>query len=70
MVSVYDQLTICEECIDFINQMRDSERLDRRNAGNKDKGGKSIPTPKKIHEFLDQYWRVRRCCFVSAGRGL
>lgn len=26
VVTVYDQLTICEECIDFINQMRDSER--------------------------------------------
>ena len=55
VVTVYDQLTICEECIDFINQMRDSERTDRQNAANKDKGGKSIPTPKKIHEFLDQY---------------
>ena len=55
VVTVYDQLTICEECIDFINQMRDSERTDRKNARNSDKGGKSIPTPKKIHEFLDQY---------------
>lgn len=55
VVTVYDQLTICEECIDFINDMRDSERTERKNAANKDKGGKSIPTPKKIHEFLDQY---------------
>ncbi|MBD5195724.1 MAG: ATP-dependent Clp protease ATP-binding subunit ClpX [Bacteroides sp.] len=55
VVSVYDQLTICEECIDFIDQMRDAERRDRKNMANKDKGGKSIPTPKKIHEFLDQY---------------
>lgn len=55
VVSVYDQLTICEECIDFIDQMRDAERRDRKNMTNKDKGGKSIPTPKKIHEFLDQY---------------
>lgn len=55
VVSVYDQLTICEECIDFIDSMRDAERRDRANAANKDKGGKSIPTPKKIHEFLDQY---------------
>lgn len=55
VVQVFDQLTICEECIDFIDQMRDAERRDRKNASNKDKGGKSIPTPKKIHEFLDQY---------------
>lgn len=55
VVSVYDELTICEECIDFIDSMRDAERRDRQNAQNKDKGGKSIPTPKKIHEFLDQY---------------
>jgi len=55
VVTVYEQLTICEECIDFINEMRKSELAERKNAANKDKGGKSIPTPKKIHEFLDQY---------------
>lgn len=55
VVSVYDELTICEECIDFIDSMRDAERRDRANARNFDKGGKTIPTPKKIHEFLDQY---------------
>lgn len=55
VVSVYDELTICEECIDFIDSMRDAERRDRANARNLDKGGKTIPTPKKIHEFLDQY---------------
>lgn len=55
VVTVYDQLTICEECIDFINQMRDSERADRKKSSQAVKVGKSIPNPKKIHEFLDQY---------------
>lgn len=55
VVTIYDQLTICEECIDFINEMRDSEKADRKTAAKSDSTGKKIPTPKKIHEFLDQY---------------
>lgn len=55
VVTVYDQLTLCEECIDFINQMRESEQADRKKASNSSEVGKKIPTPKKIHEFLDQY---------------
>lgn len=55
VVSVYDQLTICEECIDFINQMRDSELADIRKGKEDVKVGKSIPTPREIHHFLDQY---------------
>ena len=55
VVTVYDQLTICEECIDFINQMRDSERSERKSAHKEVTVGKNIPNPKKIHEFLDQY---------------
>ena len=57
VVTVYDQLTICEECIDFINQMRDSERQDRKVKSDADleKIGRRIPPPKEIHKFLDQY---------------
>lgn len=55
---VYDilpDLTICDECISFINNRKDDILRDQKNKSNKDKGGKSIPVPKKIHEFLDQY---------------
>lgn len=55
IVTVFNELTICEECIDFIDQARDAEKTQRKNAANKDKGGNSIPSPKKIHEFLDNY---------------
>ena len=55
VVSVYDQLTICEECIDFINQMRESEMADLKRSKGADTVGKKIPTPKEIHKFLDQY---------------
>lgn len=55
VVHIYDQLTICEECIEFINDMRDSERAARKQQSSKDKVGKKIPNPKKIHEFLNQY---------------
>lgn len=55
VVTVYDQLTICEECIEFINEMRDAELAERKQSKQDPKVGKKIPVPKKIHEFLDQY---------------
>lgn len=54
VVSVYDQLTICEECIEFIDQRRDEERRASRKDSKSTKKS-VIPSPKKIHEFLNQY---------------
>lgn len=55
VVTVYDQITICEECIDYIDAMRDAERSQRKSKSGKKAAKNDIPTPKKIHEFLNQY---------------
>lgn len=55
VIPIYDQLTICEECIEFINQMRDSDRAERKGSSKTVNVGKNIPSPKEIHKFLDQY---------------
>lgn len=55
VVSIYDQLTICDECIEFINQMRDNDRAERKGASKAKSVGNNIPSPREIHKFLDQY---------------
>ncbi|MDE7401921.1 MAG: ATP-dependent Clp protease ATP-binding subunit ClpX [Muribaculaceae bacterium] len=55
VVTIYDNLTICEECIDFIDQQRDAELVQQKADKKSDKKNHKIPSPKKIHEFLDQY---------------
>ena len=54
VVRIYDQLTICEECIDFINSVKDADKASRKTSKKAEPKGK-IPEPKKIHEFLNQY---------------
>lgn len=54
VVTVYDQLTICEECIDYIDLMRKTQKTER--DANTSHAKKSvIPPPKEIRKFLDQY---------------
>lgn len=57
VVKVFDGLNLCTDCIGFIDEARDTQ-LKMRNASKK-KGsapkGKSIPKPKEIHDFLNQY---------------
>ncbi len=56
VVQVYDELTICEDCINFIDSQRDAEaNLRNKSKKQSEKAGKSIPTPKEIKAFLDQY---------------
>jgi len=56
VVQVYDELTICEDCINFIDSQRDADAA-LRNKNKKDPKtiSNSIPTPKEIKAFLDQY---------------
>lgn len=56
VVKVLDGLNLCTDCIGFIDEARDAQ-LRQRKASTKgnDKSGKSIPKPKEIHEFLNQY---------------
>ncbi|MDE6027226.1 MAG: ATP-dependent Clp protease ATP-binding subunit ClpX, partial [Muribaculaceae bacterium] len=56
VVKVFDGLNLCTDCIGFIDEARDTQLKMRKSA--KKKGGEkpsSIPKPKEIHEFLNQY---------------
>lgn len=55
VVHVLDGLTLCTQCIDFINQQRDSEMASRKPAANKPVENAPLPTPKEIKGYLDQY---------------
>ena len=57
VVKVFDGLNLCTDCIGFIDEARDTQ-LKMRNASKK--SGKSekkpsIPKPKEINDFLNQY---------------
>ncbi|MDE5791290.1 MAG: ATP-dependent Clp protease ATP-binding subunit ClpX [Muribaculaceae bacterium] len=57
VVKVFDGLNLCTDCIGFIDEARDTQ-LKMRNASKKSGASKkknSIPKPKEIHEFLNQY---------------
>lgn len=59
VVQVLDGLTLCTDCISYIDDARDSEIKKRKiNGSSKEpdsKGEKKIPTPKEIMAFLNQY---------------
>ena len=57
VVKVLDGLNLCTECISFIDDTRDSQLALRKGEKSKGKASKktSIPKPKEIKEFLDQY---------------
>lgn len=55
VVQILDGLNLCTDCIKFIDDARDSQ-LKKRVRVKSDKSSKtSIPKPKEIKEFLDQY---------------
>lgn len=57
VVKVFEGLNLCTDCIGFIDEARDTQ-LKMRKASGKKKGTEkqsSIPKPKEIHEFLNQY---------------
>lgn len=57
VVQVLDGLTLCTDCISYIDQARDRELASRKDTKAKkaEKGKKSVPKPKEINDFLDQY---------------
>ena len=56
VVKVLEGLNLCTDCISFIDESRDVQLQQRKNAGkSKANTGKSIPKPKEIHDFLNQY---------------
>ena len=56
VISVLDGLTLCTDCISFIDNARD-EQLKKVSSKSKaeDIDTKSIPKPREIKDFLDQY---------------
>ncbi|MBD5189719.1 MAG: ATP-dependent Clp protease ATP-binding subunit ClpX [Bacteroidales bacterium] len=57
VVKVFDGLNLCTDCIGFIDEARDTQ-LKMRNSSKKGASSNkktSIPKPKEIHEFLNQY---------------
>ncbi len=56
VVPVIQDLCLCTDCIQFIDDQRDTELRKRKGrAQDKKSSPKPIPTPHEIKEFLDQY---------------
>lgn len=56
VVEVFDGLTLCTDCIDFINSARDRAIASNDNKKvNQVHDTKEIPTPHEIKAYLDQY---------------
>lgn len=56
VVKVFEGLNLCTDCIGFIDEARDTQLKVRKAANKKGKEkAPSIPKPKEIHEFLNQY---------------
>ena len=56
VISVYEGLHLCTDCIKFIDDARDAQLKKQKNKDNvKDGKRRSIPKPKEINDFLNQY---------------
>lgn len=55
VVKVLEGLNLCTDCIGFIDEARDSQLRQRKTSTAKTEVNKTIPKPKEIHEFLNQY---------------
>ncbi len=56
VVQILDGLNLCVDCIGFIDDTRDRELVGRKSKTAKPENKKnSIPKPKEIHKFLDEY---------------
>lgn len=55
VVSVLDGLNLCTDCIRFIDEARDSQLKNPVNSKKEAKEVSSVPAPREIKAFLDQY---------------
>lgn len=56
VVKVFDGLNLCTDCIRFIDEARDSQlKSSSKQDGDPEVKAGSIPKPREIKEFLDQY---------------
>ena len=56
VVTVFEGLNLCTDCIKFIDEARDVQLKARREASGQGKNtGTSIPKPQEIKAYLDEY---------------
>ena len=55
IITVVNGLTLCTECISFIDTARDAQLAEISRNKKDEEPEKEIPTPKEISAFLDQY---------------
>lgn len=56
VINVLEGLNLCTDCIQFIDSARDAQLKETKKASKKEGTAlKSVPKPKEIKEFLDQY---------------
>ena len=55
VISVFDSLNLCTDCISYIDTVRDTQLSQEKKDTKKKEDGGSIPKPREIKEFLDQY---------------
>ncbi len=55
VVTVLDGLNLCTDCIKFIDEARDAQLKAKDRKSKKEDESTSIPKPKEIKAFLDQY---------------
>lgn len=56
VVRVLEGLNLCTDCIKFIDDTRDSQLSEKKKTALKEKkAGASVPKPKEIKKFLDEY---------------
>lgn len=55
VVTVLEGLNLCTDCIKFIDEARDAQLKSRKKTSRKDEASSSIPKPKEIKKFLDEY---------------
>lgn len=55
VVNVLDGLNLCTDCIRFIDDARDSHLKKTASGKSKSKESMSVPKPREIKEFLDEY---------------
>lgn len=55
VVTIMEGLTLCTDCIKFIDDARDAQMKKRKGTKKSDVDSTAIPKPKEIKEFLDQY---------------
>ena len=55
VIDIFEGLSLCTNCIEMIDSARDVQLANAKKGAKKGAKNKSIPKPREIKEFLDQY---------------